>query len=386
MNYIGKGVALKENNEIVQSYLEHVIIGSGSTIIHSQLRGTAENPIRIEDGAEIVDSQIESTEKKRSFGFGQWRVTTPKVVIGEGSKLHKILLENTSLGKEIVARSCTIRDSIVGDFSELRPHANLLLTSTASHANLGSEISKSILEGENFVSEHTASYLSLVAPSRYPLLTKEGKETLSPHLPNLTNIGAGTVFANYGGVPSPAENFYQSSSSLKGTALVFGAFTAVNSIIVNSYGKLSEGESLFDTIRRRDISNLGFGSFVEKKVTGRVPAFSYSGSTKPSEIKLAWVLEKHPGIILNLLKKMSKRLGSNTNKLKDLIEGTIRLELQLLREEQKNKASLFLPSQLNEGISILEKELDGRWEIGDDGKLLTTWKFNESKHRWYPEK
>ena len=261
--------------------------------------------------------------------------------------------------------------------------STLLLTQTSAHCNLGSELSKCVLEGSGFVSEHTSSYLSLVAPADYPVVNADGEEVLLRGLPNLTNIGAGTVFANYSGKPKPAKSLDESSGSLKGTAVAWGTFTAVNSVIVNRYGQPSAEDSLFDYLRNRELTVLGFASFVERKVTGRVPAFAYSGSTSAREMQLGWVLERHPGIVLNLLKKMQKQLGSEAGRLQGLIEGTIRLELKLMQEALHDPSSPWTPEQLQEGIGVMKEHLDGRWRLDESGQLLNSWSCAPGE-RWQP--
>lgn len=384
-NYIGPNTTIGDNCEISNSYLEHVEIGEGSRIIHCQIRGLPNQPIRIGKEVELIDCQLENTGKRHLFEFGAWQLDTSGVSIGDRCRLHRSRIEDAQLLPMVRADSSSIRASIVGAKNNIRPHANLSLSATASACNLGSELSKTIIEGDGFVSEHTGSYLSLVAPAHYPLISEEGQEILSPPLPNLTNIGAGTVFANYSGEPLPAAELALSKGSMKGTALVFGAFTAVNSVIVNRYGQLQREQSLYDLLRRRDLTILGLGCFVEKKITGRIPSFSYSGATSAKHIDIGWVLEKHPGILLNILQKMRKQLGSNAGALRGLVDGTIRLELQLLNELRTQlDQSLFTLAQLDKGIACLQRNLDGRWDIDDHGNLLRKWQFDHNRSQWYP--
>jgi len=273
--------------------------------------------------------------------------------------------------------------SEVGARCHLRPGANLILTHTTDRCNLGSEISKSVLAGAGFVSEHGSSYLSLVAPAEVPILNEEGKEELLEGVPNLTNIGAGTVFANYGGRPKPARELTDSSGSEKGTALVYSTFTAVNSVIVNRYGQPPPESSPFDLLRRRDLTVLGFSSFVEGKATGRIPAFSYASQSRAQKIRLGWVLQYKPGILLNLLKKMRQALGGEAWRMRQLVEGVLRLELRLL-EEEEGLSLLLDRQQRQEGVRILQENLDGRWRMNDEGELLTPWHFDPPSNRWFP--
>ena len=112
--------------------------------------------------------------------------------------------------------------------------------------------------------------------------------------------------------------------------------------------------SPFDLLRHRDLTILGFGSFVENKLTGRVPAFSYAGDLSPSRHRLGWVLTKKPGILLNFVKKMRDVLGDYAGRLQYLVEGTLRLECQLLQEELDGKRPTFYSrDQLQAGLHIM---------------------------------
>jgi hypothetical protein len=337
----------------------------------------------IEEGAELIQCHIISTPSNASFSFGAHSVSAQPVVIGAHAKLHSVRVENSVIGEGVVGERAQVKNSVVGAHSHLRCHGNLVLTHTAAHANLGSEVSKSLLLGQGFVSEHTASYLSLVAPGAFPLLTHDGKEELRDGLPNLTNIGAGTVFANYSGKPKPANSLDESSGSQKGTAVVYGAFTAVNAIIVNRYGRPSATESPFDWARRSDLTTLGLGCLVERKVAGRVPAFSYASSTSTSQVKIGWVLEQQPGIVLNIVKKMRKKLKGNEHLLQDVVEGTIRLECALLEEQQNGTRPTWMtPEQIEHGLAIYKRHLDGRWAIGDHGSFVHTWSYDHLAGKW----
>ena len=208
---------------------------------------------------------------------------------------------------------------------------------TAADCQLGSEVSKTLILGRGFVSEHANTYLSLLAPADYPILTEDGREEVLAGLPNLTNIGAGTVFSNYDGEPLPARSVEQSPGSAKGTAVVYTSFVCINSRVINRYGQPQGKPSPFDLLRRRDLTILGFGSFVENKVTGRIPAFAYAGALSPRSHQLGWVLAKKPGIVLNFITKMRRLLGDQSWRLRDFVEGTLRLERQLLQGRTRQR-------------------------------------------------
>ena len=203
-------------------------------------------------------------------------------------------------------------------------------------------------------------------------------------LPNATNIGAGTVFANYGGEPLPAPSLAQSRGSAKGTAVVYTAFVCINCRVINRYGQPEGQPSPFDLLRCRDLTILGFGSFVENKLTGRVPAFAYAGDLSPRSHKLGWVLAKKPGIVLNFIKKMHSLLGDQAGRLQELVQGTIRLECQILQEELDNKRPTFYSrEQLQEGLAILHAHLrDGRWAMDEYGNWRHPWRFDMQHQQW----
>lgn len=384
LNVYERGVELSPGCQVAFSTLSHVRIAPGCRIHHCLIQGTPEAPIEIKQGAELSHCQIISTPSNASFRFGYQEIQATPVVIEEDAVLHDVRVENSFIGARVKGTRCQVLNSVVDHDCTLRCHANLTLTYAAPHCSLGSEVSKSIITGKGFVSEHTASYLSLVAPDAFPILDAAGNEVLLEGLPNLTNIGAGTVFANYSGKPKPAASLEASSGSQKGTALLYCSFTGVNSVIVNRYGQPSADQSPFDLLRRRDLTILGFGSFVEKKCTGRIPAFSYAGATSARQTRIGWVLAHQPGIIHNFLKKMRKLLGEDAGRLQDLVDGTIRLECRLLEEQKASSSPLWTHEQIEEGLTIFQENLDGRWAMDDKGILTTPWHFDQTHQRWTP--
>ncbi len=383
-NSTHKNSKISPDATVINSYIEWAEIGAGTLIVNSTVIGTPEKPVVIGPNCKIISSHLSSDEKFEPFSFAGWSIDTPSAyIVGKNSRIEYSNISSSKIGESVEITSATVRSSSVERGAKIRPNANIYRSSVAADARIGSELSKTIIAGEGFTSEHQNSYLSLVAPARYPIITPEGREELTPPLPNLTNIGAGTVFANYSGKPLPAADLDSSSGSQKGTAVVYNAFTAVNSVIVNRYGQPEGGEDPFQLLRRRDLTILGFASFVEKKVTGRIPAFSYSGQTSAGQIQVGWVLEKHPGIVLNFIKKMRKVLGPKAHLMNQLIEGTIRLEIQLLREELKNvPKSFFKAEQLEAGLAVYQKNLDGRWKMDGDGQLVHKWTWDEKTSRW----
>ena len=203
-------------------------------------------------------------------------------------------------------------------------------------------------------------------------------------LPNATNIGAGTVFSNYDGEPLPAHSVEQSSGSAKGTAVVYTSFVCINSRVINRYGQPQGQPSPFDLLRRRDLTILGFGSFVENKVTGRIPAFAYAGDLSPRSHQLGWVLAKKPGIILNFITKLRRLLDDQSWRLRDLVEGTLRLECWLLQDELAGtRPSFYTHEQLQSGLAILKSHLqDRRWSMTDAGDWQHRWSCDNCQQQW----
>ncbi len=385
-NYFGPNCKVAEDAVCFNSYLENVVVESGVQLINAVVRGKPDKPLFIRRGAEIIRSTVEVRGKFEEFSFAQWEIAEPeKYQIGEKTRIIDSYIQNSFLGSGVEVYSASVRSSLIGDDSTVRPNGNIYRSYLAPNSRIGSELSKTILKGSGFTSEHQNSYLSLVAPSHYPLIDEKGREILSPELPNLTNIGAGTVFANYSGKPKPAESLERSTGSQKGTAVVFSSFTAVNATIVNRYGQPPKGLDLFSLLRERELTILGFGSFVERKCTGGIPAFSYASQTSARKIKIGWVLERHPGIILNFVSKMKKLLGANSGALGGLIEGIIRLEIQLLGEELKREETLFDREELKRGLAIFQKNLDGRWKLDEKGDFVYPWRWSEQKKSWYCE-
>ena len=156
--------------------------------------------------------------------------------------------------------------------------------------------------------------------------------------------------------------------------MVYTAFVCINCRVINRYGQPEGQPSPFDLLRRRDLTILGFGSFVENKLTGRIPAFAYAGDLSPRSHKLGWVLAKKPGIILNFIKKMQSLLGDQAGRLQELVQGTIRLEYGPTR---KNSMASGPPStamrNCKEGLAILHAHLgDGRWTMDEYGN----WRYH----------
>jgi len=372
------------HTDIQHSVLQHADIGDHCRILNSVIEGRPDWPVRIGNDVTLINCHVQSTGSADAFSFGGASVEQRQTRLGQGVALSNTRIVNSTVEAGCEGFGASITHSYIGPHSTLRSFANLTLTHTASHCNLGSEVSKSLITGAGFVSEHYSSYLSLWAPGDYPILTADGREAVLGGLPNTSNIGAGTVFANYGGEPLPAESLEESPGSAKGTAVVYGSFVCINCRVINRYGQPAGHPSPFDLLRRQDLTILGFGSFVENKLTGRVPAFSYAGDLSPRSHRLGWVLEKKPGIILNTVKKMQVLLGDGAHRLQDLVQGTLRLECQLLQEElDGGRPTFYTREQLQDGLRVMQAQLcDGRWAMDEAGRWRHAWRFDPARDQW----
>jgi len=377
-------VQVGAGTEVVHSVLRHTTVGRGCRIMNSVIEGHPEWPVVIGDHVTLSNCHVRSTGEQNAFAFGGWEVDQRHTCLGDGVAFSNSRLWNAAIAAGSNGFGASIESSHIGPHNNLRNSSNIVCAVTAASCNLGSEVSKTILLGEGFVSEHGSSYLSLLAPADYPILTADGREEILHNLPNVTNIGAGTVFANYGGEPLPAPSLAQSHGSAKGTAVVYTAFVCINCRVINRYGQPTGQPSPFDLLRHYDLTILGFGSFVENKLTGRIPAFAYAGDLSPRSHKLGWVLAKKPGILLNFIKKMHSLLGDQAGRVQELIQGTIRLECQLLQEELDGKRPTFYSrEQLQEGLAILHTHLrDGRWAMDEYGNWRHSWRFDMQHQQW----
>jgi hypothetical protein len=377
-------VRVGAGTDMRHSVLHHADIGARCRILNSVIEGHPDWPVIIGDEVTLVNCHVQSTGKANAFSFCGVSLEPRQTRVGHGVTLSNTRVFNSTVEAGCEGFGASITHSDIGPQNALRSFANLTLTRTARDCHLGSEVSKTLIGGPGFVSEHYSSYLSLFAPDAYPILTADGREAVLSGLPNASNIGAGTVFANYGGEPLPAASLDESAGSAKGTAVIYGAFVCINCRVINRYGQPEGQPSPFDLLRRQDLTILGFGSFVENKLTGRIPAFSYAGDLSPRSHRLGWVLEKKPGIVLNTIKKMQSLLGDDAHRLRDLVTGTLRLECQLLQEELDGRRPTFYTrEQLQDGLRRMQAQLsDDRWAMDEAGRWLHAWRFDPACGQW----
>ena len=377
-------VRLGEGTEALGCHLEHTVAGRDCRLINSVVTGCEGNPVVLGDRVTLINCHVRASGQHGAFGFGGWGVDQRSTRLEDDvwfsqSNLLNTRVEAGSRGTHAVLDHCHI-----GPRNDLRTFSNMTRSRTAADCQLGSEVSKTLILGPGFVSEHANTYLSLLAPADYPILTEDGREEVLADIPNLTNIGAGTVFSNYDGEPLPARSVEQSPGSAKGTAVVYTSFVCINSRVINRYGQPQGQPSPFDLLRRRDLTILGFGSFVENKVTGRIPAFAYAGNLSPRTHQLGWVLAKKPGIILNFITKMRRLLGNQSWRLRDLVEGTLRLECRLLQDGLAGgRPGFYTREQLEGGLAILQSHLqDRRWSMTEAGDWRHRWSFSPHHQQW----
>ena len=378
-------VVVGAESEVQHSVLRHVDMGQRCRILNSVIEGHVDYPVQIGDDVTLINCHIQSTGIPSRFNFGGASVNQQQTHIGNRVALSNARLLNTCIDDGSQGFGASIDYSHIGPENTLRSFLNMTHSRTAASCNLGSELSKTIILGDGFVSEHYSSYLSLFAPAAYPILTADGREDVLDDLPNASNIGAGTVFANYGGEPLPAPSLDASPGSSKGTAVVYGSFVCINCRVINRYGQPEGDPSPFDLLRRQDLTVLGFASFVENKLTGRVPAFAYAGDLSPRSHRLGWVLDKKPGIVLNTVKKMQSLLGPEAWRLRDLVTGTLRLEYKLMQEERDgSRPTFYTREQLQAGLRILHDHLhDNRWAMNDAGQWAHVWRFDDERQQWH---
>ena len=377
-------VRLGEGTEAIGCHLQHVVTGRDCRLINSVITGCEGNPVVLGDRVTLINCHVQASGQRGAFEFGGWGVDQRSTRLEDDVWFSQSHLLNTRVEAGSRGIHAALDHCHVGPRNNLRTFSNMTRSRTVADCNLGSEVSKCLILGSGFVSEHANTYLSLLAPADYPILTADGREEVLTGLPNLTNIGAGTVFSNYDGEPLPARVVEQSPGSAKGTAVVYTSFVCINCRVVNRYGQPQGQPGPFDLLRRRDLTILGFGSFVENKVTGRIPAFAYAGDLSPRSHQLGWVLAKKPGIVLNFITKMRRLLGDQSWRLRDLVEGTLRLECRLLGDELAGtRPGFYTREQLQSGLAILQSHLDDRrWAMTEAGDWRHRWSFDNHSQQW----
>ena len=166
-------VQVGPESEIVHSLLRHTRVGRGCRIINSVIEGHPEWPVVMGDHVTLINCHVRSTGEKNGFAFCGWEVDQRHTCLGDGVAFSNSRLWNVAIEAGSFGFGASVEASHIGPHNNLRNSSNIVCTETAASCNLGSEISKTLLLGPGFVSEHGNSYLSLLAPTDYPILTAD---------------------------------------------------------------------------------------------------------------------------------------------------------------------------------------------------------------------
>jgi len=153
-------------------------VGRGCHIVNSVIEGRPEWPVIIGDHVTLINCHVRSTGEKNAFAFCGWEVDQRHTCLGDGVAFSNARLWNADIEAgshgfgPLWSRAISVRITTCG----LVQHQ---LYDDGSNVQSGSEVSKTLLMGEGFVSEHGNSYLSLLAPEDYPILTAAGREEVS---------------------------------------------------------------------------------------------------------------------------------------------------------------------------------------------------------------
>ena len=84
---------------------------------------------------------------------------------------------------------------------------------------------------------------------------------------------------------------------------------------------------------------------------------------------------------------MRRLLGAQSWRLRDLVEGTLRLERQLRQDELAGgRPGFYTREQLESGLAILQSHLqDRRWAMTDGGDWRYLWSFDTHHQQWVCE-
>lgn len=292
----------------------------------------------------VAESTPPTPEAKTLAKYG---VDQRRTEVASGAYLlNARIVRNSAIGENaVVLGPGLIEHSIVGKGAEVRVNANITRSYLGPGVKVGSEMSKSFVT-RGFISEHQATYLSLITTNEIPIISREGQLVLVDS-PNPTNIGAGTAFANFSGATAAT------GQSEKGTAIFLGpVFTGVNSSTINLYQHPDIPiEALPDEL---GVTVVYAGALIKgHSVKGTVLPFSYADGPSPKSHKIGWILERDPGLIQTFLRKGLKP---------EIIDGSIRLGLKMIQDErvrmqQPGARQRWTPEQLDAGERIYQAAL-----------------------------
>ena len=160
---------LGEGTEAVGCHLRHVVAGRDCRLIHSVVTGCADNPVVLGDRVTLVNCHVQVAEPVNAFDFAGWGVNPRATRLGDDVWFSHSTLLNTLVEAGSRGVHAALESSHVGPRNDLRTFTNMTRSRTAADCNLGSEVSKTLILGDGFVSEHANTYLSLLAPADYPI-------------------------------------------------------------------------------------------------------------------------------------------------------------------------------------------------------------------------
>ncbi len=305
--------------------------------LHLDKAGVAYNTV-------IRRTTLETGRKKAAWSFveedkapnpdaktvAKYGVNQRRTEVLPGAVIHAGAFVNTSIGAGVragisdaqVKGSVSAAHSFIGDGSQIRPNANIVRSYLGKKNNVGSEVSKSYL-GDGFVSEHQASYISVVAPNEFVIVNEQGQLEVIPST-NTTNIGAGTVFANYGG-----KTNLETMKSEKGTAFLFAGFTGTNSSVVNLYDH--PDIALTELLSQKKVTLvLPFSTIPpDGKTWGLVLPFTQAPDVSPKSHRIGRHLSDAQDALSTVITHLRKGLDPR------IVEGSIRLGLYLIKQERQ---------------------------------------------------
>lgn len=390
-SFHGDNNQVGEGSIIEGSFLRNVHVGAGVRIVNSVIESpNPDHPIVVGNKAMVVSCpRLFQEPGGESFSFWRFRVDGNDMFVGIGAQLVGVTATNMAFGAgNLAVQGGYFEYGISEDGVVFRRGTNLTRSFVGARANVGSEMSKTIILGVGFVSEHGNSYLSLVAPNTLPIIGEGGEERVLAGIPNLTNIGSGTVCANYGGGAVPAESLSQIKKSEKGTSVFWTGFTGINAKVINLYGQPNGEVTDHDLFRRNDVTVVSFGAFVLGMGWGVIPPFTRAEELSPRSHQLGWGLANNPAMVINFAHKIQKACDPAVRPLlREVVPGSIRWAIRLLEEERDEKISRrHTPEQITAGIALYRTELEsGKWELFDnngDWNPNSRWTDRNGKWVW----
>ncbi len=297
------------------------------------------------------------------FVLRRYKVESHQTVIGDGTVIHDARIKNTKIGSNsVVGPGVAIEHSDIGNDVQVLKGANITVSKILDNAVIASEVSKSFL-GVGFVTEGTRTYLSTIAPNEFILADEQGNLRVA-QLPNPTVIGNGTVFANYGGKPLP-----DLSGSQKGTSVIYAS--SIRDNVVNLYDH--PDVALVDLVNQPNVTVIYPFSKTNNEVWGTVLPFTIASSLSPLAHQIGAVLDSDPAMIVDMVRRMHDILPDDRKDMaKQVVEGSLWLGVKLVNQQlddvnkrlekrPEDKKLLQRKAQLEQGLAVYLKHLDGRW-------------------------